>query len=297
MQFKTMTLVGLAALCSLGAQAQKKKKVGRKVIPAEKIVAAKSIVKAVPADSFSYAAGLFQSGSLSQYLQSREGITEDQFAEVARGLQATITPEEKKKLFAYVAGLRIAQMNNDNIFGALNQAATGKKDAKFLNEALFVKGLIEGLTKAATMKDSVAEGLYNRQMEFVKQETAKRNQQFMLDYAKNHKDAKRTDSGLLYRVLTPGTGVVATDTNTVEVHYEGKLTDGTIFDSSYQRNQTAEFKPGQVIKGWTEALKMMPEGSIWELVIPSELAYGEREAGAIPANSTLVFKVHVVKVK
>ena len=83
----------------------------------------------------------------------------------------------------------------------------------------------------------------------------------------------------------------------VEVKYEGKLVNGTIFDSSYQRNpQTTKFKPTQVIKGWTEALTMMPEGSIWELYIPQNLAYGERGAGEIPPFSTLIFKVEVVKV-
>ena len=104
-------------------------------------------------------------------------------------------------------------------------------------------------------------------------------------------------SGLQYRVITQGKGVVANDTTDVEVHYEGKLIDGTIFDSSYQRGKTATFKPTQVIKGWTEALKMMPEGSTWELFIPYDLAYGERGNQNIPPFATLIFKVEVVKVK
>ena len=83
----------------------------------------------------------------------------------------------------------------------------------------------------------------------------------------------------------------------VEVHYEGKLIDGTVFDSSYTRNQPATFRPNQVIKGWTEALKMMPEGSIYELTIPYNLAYGERGNQAIPPYATLIFKVEVLKVK
>ena len=106
-----------------------------------------------------------------------------------------------------------------------------------------------------------------------------------------------TQSGLQYKVLQEGHGQIATKDDEVEVKYEGKLVNGTIFDSSYQRNpQTTKFKPTQVIKGWTEALTMMPEGSIWELYIPQNLAYGERGAGEIPPFSTLIFKVEVVKV-
>ena len=82
------------------------------------------------------------------------------------------------------------------------------------------------------------------------------------------------------------------------MHYEGSLIDGTVFDSSYKRGKPATFRPDQVIKGWREALTLMPEGSVWNLYIPSELGYGERGQGRnIPGNATLVFKVEVIKVK
>jgi FKBP-type peptidyl-prolyl cis-trans isomerase len=106
-----------------------------------------------------------------------------------------------------------------------------------------------------------------------------------------------TASGLQYKVLVQGEGAVATAESMVEVHYEGTLLDGTVFDSSYKRGQTASFKPTQVIKGWTEALQMMPEGSTWELYIPYNLAYGERGNRNIPPYSTLIFKVQVIAVK
>ena len=108
---------------------------------------------------------------------------------------------------------------------------------------------------------------------------------------------KTTKSGLQYRILTAGKGAVATDTSEVEVHYEGKLINGHVFDSSYKRGQTTSFRCNQVIRGWTEALKMMPEGSIWELYIPYDLAYGERGNQGIPPFSTLIFKVELIKVK
>ena len=109
---------------------------------------------------------------------------------------------------------------------------------------------------------------------------------------------KTLPSGLQYRVLREGNGPVATNNDEVEVKYEGRLIDGTVFDSSYKRNpQTSKFRPTQVIKGWTEALTLMPEGSMWELYIPQNLAYGERGAGAdIPPYAALIFKVELIKV-
>jgi FKBP-type peptidyl-prolyl cis-trans isomerase FklB len=103
-------------------------------------------------------------------------------------------------------------------------------------------------------------------------------------------------SGLQYQVLKEGNGKKPTAKDTVMCHYEGTLIDGTVFDSSYNRTpDTNEFKPTQVIKGWTEALTMMPAGSTWELYIPQDLAYGSRPAGSIKPYSTLIFKVEVVK--
>ena len=104
-------------------------------------------------------------------------------------------------------------------------------------------------------------------------------------------------SGLQYKVLTKGTGEVAGKEDNVTVRYEGKTIDGNVFDSSYKRNpNTTTFRPDQVIKGWTEALTMMPQGSTWELYIPQDLAYGSRAAGNIKPYSTLIFKVELVKI-
>lgn len=106
-----------------------------------------------------------------------------------------------------------------------------------------------------------------------------------------------TESGLQYKVVKAGEGKTPSAEDQVEVHYEGKLIDGTIFDSSYQRNQTATFPVNAVIPGWTEALQLMSEGAEFELTIPSNLAYGENGAGAaIAPNATLIFKVELVKV-
>ena len=102
-------------------------------------------------------------------------------------------------------------------------------------------------------------------------------------------------SGLQYKVIKEGNGLVPGDNSLVKVHYEGYLIDGTVFDSSYKRGQTATFRLNQVIKGWSEALQHMPVGSVWEIYIPQELGYGDRELREIHPFSTLIFKVELLE--
>ena len=105
------------------------------------------------------------------------------------------------------------------------------------------------------------------------------------------------ESGLQYEILTEGTGAIPSSDNHVRVHYHGQLTDGTVFDSSVSRGQPAEFPVTGVIRGWVEALQLMPVGSKWKLYIPHELAYGENGAGnAIPPFATLVFEVELIAI-
>lgn len=107
-----------------------------------------------------------------------------------------------------------------------------------------------------------------------------------------------TPSGLQYEVLRDGTGPKPAASSTVEVHYEGRLTNGKVFDSSYQRNETISFPLNRVIPGWTEGLQMMPTGAKYRLYIPSELGYGARGAGAdIPPNATLIFDVELISIR
>ncbi len=107
-----------------------------------------------------------------------------------------------------------------------------------------------------------------------------------------------TESGLQYRVLTVGDGAMPAAEDTVTVHYEGRLFDGTVFDSSLERGEPATFPVGGVIAGWTEALQLMPVGSKWQLFIPADLAYGENGAGnVIQPNSALVFDVELLAIQ
>ena len=123
------------------------------------------------------------------------------------------------------------------------------------------------------------------------------NEKFLAEN-KTKDGVKTTASGLQYKVITEGKGEIPADTCKVKVNYKGTLIDGTEFDSSYKRNEPSTFRANQVIKGWTEALTMMPVGSKWELYIPQELAYGARESGnQIKPFSTLIFEVELVGIE
>ena len=121
---------------------------------------------------------------------------------------------------------------------------------------------------------------------------------FLLDNEKRP-GWKKTADGLEYHPLnaTSGAWPWYPQQGTVTINYEGRLIDGTVFDSSYQRGQPATFKLEQLIKGWQEGVPMMRAGETWEFAIPSELAYGDRKTGAIPAGSTLLFKIELIATK
>lgn len=130
-----------------------------------------------------------------------------------------------------------------------------------------------------------------------KGEQAKKVGSDFLEKNKKVKGVVVTKSGLQYQILTPGTGPVPGIDDSVTVHYRGTLIDGTEFDSSYARKEPASFPLKGVIKGWTEALQLMPVGSKWKLVIPTDLGYGPQAAGKIPPNSTLIFEVELLSIQ
>ena len=120
---------------------------------------------------------------------------------------------------------------------------------------------------------------------------------FRAEYGKQE-TVMRTDSGILYRALTDGSGTKPGPNDTVVVHYRGTLPDGQEFDSSYKRDQPATFSLGGIIAGWKEVLQLMSEGAKWEVVIPPELGYGSAGAGGlIGPNQTLVFEIELIEVK
>lgn len=174
-----------------------------------------------------------------------------------------------------------------------------------INTEIFAKGLIEAYndqeSQISDADTQVVMQAFQQEMQEKAQsradELGSENRKIGETYLTKNKDAEgvtTTASGLQYKVLESGSGKTPSASSTVETHYEGRLIDGKIFDSSYQRGQTATFPVNGVIAGWTEALQMMKEGDIWEITVPSELAYGAQGAGAdIGPHSTLIFKVEL----
>lgn len=290
MKLRNILVVGLAIAVCAGTTARSRKKRPQAAVPV-------NTIPPVPADSFSYAEGLVQGGTLKNYLPRQFGVDTTYIDQVAKGITDSLSEQEAERIIAYAAGLQVAKMNK-KYMEALNRMATGKQDSAYADVKAFGRGVADGLLKNTSIltPDSAAK-IVERQYKHVAENNRIEGEKFLLAN-KSVKDVVTTASGLQYRVLTQGTGAVATDTSSVEVHYEGKLLDGTVFDSSYQRNKPATFKPTQVIPGWTEALKLMPEGSVWEVYIPWNLAYGEKgQQPKIPPYSTLVFKIELLKVK
>lgn len=174
------------------------------------------------------------------------------------------------------------------------------------------EALVKGLTDAAAGIDTLISDALKQKyiMDFQNEMQAKAQQQQGEEAAKNklageaflemnkkNADVKVTASGLQYKILKEGNGPQPKATDEVEVNYEGKLIDGKVFDSSYERGQPVSFPLNQVIPGWTEGVQLMKQGSTFEFYIPSALAYGEQGSRSIPGNSTLIFKVELLNIK
>lgn len=193
-------------------------------------------------------------------------------------------------------------------FGA-NFGKSLKQQEIEINQDVFVKGMKDGLSggKLLLTDQEMKDTMTSFQKEMAAKQAEKRKVlgeknkkegEAFLSANKTKEGVKTLASGLQYKVITEGTGKTPKATDTVVTNYRGTLIDGTEFDSSYQRKNPATFKVNGVIKGWTEALQLMKEGSKWQLFVPSELAYGERGAGPnIGPNAVLVFEIELVSVK
>lgn len=186
--------------------------------------------------------------------------------------------------------------------GIGTQMHSTQMSADDLDFQALVRGLTDAL--AGTKPAMTDEELHQVMLSFQKQITSrvldknKKAGETFLATNKTKDGVKTTASGLQYKVITAGKGATPTDADMATVNYKGTLLDGTVFDSSYDRHEPATFPVNGVIKGWTEALKLMKVGDKWQLFIPSELAYGEHGAGGdIPPNSVLVFEVELLDVK
>jgi FKBP-type peptidyl-prolyl cis-trans isomerase FklB len=191
----------------------------------------------------------------------------------------------------------------------MNIGESMKKDSLDVDPNVLLRGLKDGMAGGKTqMTDEQARAIMTdlRTQMTKKKETEmqragegnKQAGQQFLAANKSKEGVVTLASGLQYKILKEGTGPKPTSTDTVSVNYRGTLLNGTEFDSSYKRNEPATFPVSRVIKGWTEALQLMPVGSKWQVYIPSDLAYGERGAGAdIGPNSTLIFDIELLSIQ
>lgn len=299
MKYAKFLILPLALLAIFGSQADARKTKKNKKANTEK-------VDTCSVDTFSYAIGLANTNGLKNYLAVRMGVdTSAYMDEFLKGLNTDANSEEAQKAIAYSAGLQIRKQVEEQIIPQIDKQIAGNDSTKVVNSDLFLEGFRTAIAGQPTkMTETHAQQLVRKQMEYYQQAlmekkfgaNRKAGEAFLKAKAKE-KGVKALEGGVLYKVLQEGKGAIPSDTSKVKVNYEGKLIDGTIFDSSYKRKEPAVFPCNQVIKGWTEVLTHMPVGSKWEVYIPQDKAYGAREAGKIPPFSTLIFTVELLDIE
>ena len=261
-------------------------------------------------DSLSYAIGMSGTEGLEQYL-AQQGIDSTQMATFLKGFNEGATKTSKEDV-AYMAGMQIGQMVSKQWVEGFNRQIFAGDSTQTLNRENLLAGFVAGVVGKGGAMDMLQAQEYKRtQMEAVRAKAIEKKyadnkaagEKFLAEN-KTKEGVVTTESGLQYKIITKGTGAIPADSNKVQVNYKGTLIDGTEFDSSYKRkdkdgkSKPAVFRANQVIKGWTEALTMMPVGSKWELYIPYDLAYGARETGGqIKPYSALIFEVELVGIE
>lgn len=254
-------------------------------------------------DSLSYAIGMARTEGLTQYLV-QQGVDTTYMAEFIKGFNEGASKSGKKEE-AYLTGIQIGHMVSSQWLKGFNQEIFGNDSTQTLSRDNLLAGFVAGvLSKNGAMTMAQAQDLMRNGMETIKAKAMEKTyganktagEKFLAEN-KTKTGVKTTPSGLQYKVITEGTGAVPADTSKVKVNYKGTLIDGTEFDSSYKRNEPTTFVANQVIKGWTEALTMMPVGSKWEIYVPQELGYGAKDMGQIKPFSALVFEVELLDIE
>ena len=296
---KRIVFVALAimASASFGTIAAKKKDKKQ----ADKTEQVAPVVLVSSSDTLSYVTGKSLTNGLLPYLKQSFDVDTANIADFIRGFEEMMNGTNDSRLRAYAAGLSVAQQVSGRMLPNIRTQYTDTPDS--VVEQLVYRGFVDALKNDTThFSQTEAETIARNKSEWNKKAKEEKlygpnrdaGRQFLAENAK--KDSVVVlPSGLQYKVLVKGEGEVPQRTDKVLVNYEGKLVDGTVFDSSSKHgSKPASFRADQVIKGWTEALTMMPVGSKWQLFIPYELAYAERNMGTIKPFSALIFTVELV---
>lgn len=254
-------------------------------------------------DTVSYAYGIACTTGLEAYLVRNLGMDTTYMAEFVKGLNEGVNAGEDKKRIAYYAGIQIGQQLTNQMTKGINYQLFGEDSTQTISMKNFMAGFITAATKgkgiftmdqAQQLIEVKSKDIKAKALEKQYGANKKAGEDYMAKYAKG-KDVKKLPGGVLYKVIKEGKGDLPSDTSLVTMQYEGKLIDGTVFDSSYKRNEPAKMRVRQVVPGFSEALKNMPEGSVWEVVIPQDKAYGVNGQGQIKPFSALVFKIELLK--
>ena len=253
-------------------------------------------------DTLSYAMGLSQTQGLKEFMVERMGVDTAYIDDFIKGLNDGANAGDDKKKAAYYAGIQIGQQISNQRVKGINHEVFGDDSTKTISLKNFMAGFVTGTTgKKGLMTVEDAQRVAQEKMQLIKSKNMEKqygaNKEAGVKWlAANAKKpgVKTLPSGVQYKVIKEGNGPIPTDTSNVKVNYEGRLIDGKVFDSSYKRGQPVELRANQVIKGWTDALVHMPAGSVWEVYIPQELAYGDREQGDIKPFSALIFKIELI---
>ena len=254
-------------------------------------------------DSLSYAIGMAGTEGLEQYFM-QQGIDSAHVADFVKGFNEGASKQGPKDI-AYVLGLQVGLTVGNQWVEGYNRQIFGNDSTMSLNRDNLLAGFVDGVVGREKVMTKMEAAAYRRtEMEAAREKAVavqfadnKAAGEKFLAENKTKEGVQTTASGLQYKIIKKGNGAVPADTSRVEVNYRGTLIDGTEFDSSYKRKKPATFLANRVIKGWTEALTMMPVGSKWELYIPYELAYGSRQSGKIKPFSALIFEVDLLGIK
>ena len=256
-------------------------------------------------DTLSYAIGMAQTQGLKEYLVERMDVDTTYMKEFIKGLNVGANAGDDKKKAAYYAGIQIGQQISNIMMKNINREIFGNDSTKTISLKNFMAGFVSGVTgKNGLMTPEQAGTTTQTKMQEIKaKETMQqygpnkeKGEKFLAENAKKE-GVKTLPSGVQYKVIKEGSGSIPADTSKVKVNYEGRTIDGKVFDSSYKRNQPLTLRCNQTIKGWTDAMVHMPVGSVWEVYIPQDLAYGEREQGDIKPFSVLIFKIELLGIE
>ena len=297
---KLMMLLVLAVAGSAVATTQAKDKKKKKI---EKTETVAPVTLANGSDSLSYAAGKYITDGLVGYL-IQQGVDTAFMADFIGGFREAVAAEDNPKQKARLMGYQIADQVNSRMLEGMKREFTDTPDT--LVTGLLFRGFVDALENDTTvMSQQKASDLFRAKQAWNKEQKDEKlygeNREAGRKFLEENRDKEgviTTPSGLQYKVMVQGEGDVPQRTDKVKVHYEGRLVDGTVFDASTKHGtEPSTFRADQVIRGWTEALTMMPVGSKWQLYIPYQLAYGERNTGNIKPYSALIFDVELLGIE